>query len=71
MNGTDRPDEDAGGFLVDGVAPQVIGGGPAEDESVSGDLGEVAYDREPPTSPIQAQTPPPKKGWLGKLFGRG
>ena len=93
---TERDDHLAEGFLVDGVAPSVIGG--AESPEPPADEG---YDdfrrsaqredfrpgtrREPPTTPIPAQSPqvrvhglprePPqqqpeqRKGWLGRMFG--
>ncbi|MGW5050130.1 hypothetical protein [Actinokineospora sp. NPDC004072] len=62
------PHDDApfapGGILDGGVAPPVIGA-PADEPP-------VAYDREPPTSPIPAQPAeePRKPGLLGRLFGR-
>ncbi|MGX7829411.1 hypothetical protein ACTG9Q_30415 [Actinokineospora sp. 24-640] len=83
MNRT--PDDDPfatgghGRFLDNGVAPPVIGGPPADetDETVRVTPREVAYDREPPTSPIPAQPQggtagtQKKPGFFGKLFGRG
>ncbi len=87
MDGTRPTDDDPfttgghGRFLVDGVAPQVIGGtGPQDDgawDTVRVDPREVstpAYDRDPPTRPIPqadlAEAAQPEKGWLSRLFGR-
>lgn len=59
-------------FLVDGVAPSVIGGadGPEPSGDQAGEYEPRAY-REPPTSPIPAQRPPEeRRSWLGRLFGR-
>ncbi len=72
---TERDNHLPEGFLVDGVAPPVIGGegSPVPD----GDDYEPPQRREPPTTPIPAQRPvaapqPPeqRKGWLGRMFGR-
>lgn len=81
MNGTPDDPFATGGhgrFLDDGIAPPVIGGAPADetDETVRVNPREVAYDREPPTSPIPAQPQgraeaQKKPGFFGKLFGRG
>ncbi|MPZ82882.1 MAG: hypothetical protein GEV28_21770 [Actinophytocola sp.] len=68
-------------FLVDGVAPSVIGEtdgpDPAGDGGYDGgyDGGGYEYEartyREPPTSPIPAQKPPEeRRSWLGRMFGR-
>jgi hypothetical protein len=48
-------------YLVDGVAPSVIGG---EDP-----IPEPEY-RDPPTAPIPAAEAPaePKKSWFGRVF---
>jgi hypothetical protein len=78
---TEAPDQ----FLVDGVAPPVIGEGPPEPEADDWDGGRHAgpdqyYDSrasEPPTSPIPVmhqlppeQPQPKKKSWAARIFGR-
>ena len=96
---TERDDHLAEGFLVEGVAPPVIGGeanpGPVAAGGTGGfgndfrdDYDDIDYDprasREPPTTPIPAQSlaqgpgrdaaqsrPEQRKGWLGRVFGRG
>jgi hypothetical protein len=108
---TERDDQMTDGFLVDGVAPSVIGGEPGP-EPVDGGYDHRAdhqpdhqanqqadhqHDfrpdphvdfrpgtrREPPTTPIPAQSAQvphgapgaqqpadQRKGWLGRVFGR-
>jgi hypothetical protein len=68
-------------FLVDGLAPSVIGGADGPDPELGEDYDDEpprAY-HDPPTAPIPAQgTPRPAQGhveerkpsWLGRMFGR-
>jgi hypothetical protein len=74
-------------FLVDGVAPAVIGGGPPEPEEHVPEPTPPRgreYDQpapEPPTAPIPALGPvvhrlPPegeekRKSWVARVFRRG
>jgi hypothetical protein len=67
----ERDDQLAEGFLVDGVAPSVIGGD-ASPEPVGGVGGpgggqdvQPATRREPPTTPIPAQAGPAAHGAPG------
>ncbi|HEY0447902.1 hypothetical protein [Actinophytocola sp.] len=60
-------------FLVDGVAPSVIGG--ADGPDLAEDDARYEHEprpyRDPPTAPIPAQSPPEeRKSWLGRMFGR-
>jgi hypothetical protein len=81
----DRPETGAPDhFLVDGVAPPVIGDGPPEPEPEdwqdAGRGAEQHYSaprQEPPTSPIPVvrqlppeQQPEKRKSWVAKVFGR-
>jgi hypothetical protein len=86
----ERPDSSETGapdqFLVDGVAPPVIGEGPPEAATDDWDGGgrhdgaDQYYESrrtEPPTSPIPVvhqlppeQGQPKKKSWVAKVFGR-
>jgi hypothetical protein len=62
-----------GRFLENGVAPPVIGAPPDDvEETTRTEPQGVRYDREPPTSPIPAQSAEPEKkpGFFSKLFGR-
>lgn len=56
------PDEH---YLVDGVAPSVIGG-----EAPAGEHEPEPEYRDPPTAPIPAAQAPEeaKKSWLGRVF---
>jgi len=64
-------------FLVDGVAPPVIGGG-AEPEDAATWHDEPDYEpeyREPPTAPIPtaphlaaARAPEKRKSWVARVF---
>lgn len=60
-------------FLVDGVAPSVIGGGPDESPfEAAPDTEPLGRQRqEPPTSPIPAlgqQQQEKRKSWLSRMF---
>ncbi len=80
----DRPETEAADhFLVDGVAPSVIGDGPPEPDDAewegTGPHAEPEYaaPQEPPTSPIPVlhqPSPEPRqakrKSWVAKVFGR-
>jgi hypothetical protein len=81
-----RPSGRAGGdddhladqFLVDGVAPSVIGEGPAVDPGEDVAEYEPRPRQDPPTAPIPVQsaeqTARPaerKKSWFGRVFGGG
>jgi hypothetical protein len=71
-------------FLVDGVAPSVIGGGPPEPEEYDAGPGEPdvpAPVQEPPTAPIPVLNQPAvhrlppapeekPRSWLGRMFRR-
>lgn len=53
-------------FLVDGVAPAVIGGDPqAENYAVDDQPKEY---QDPPTAPIPAAKPESHKSWLSRVF---
>jgi hypothetical protein len=75
---TQRDDHLPDQFLVDGVAPSVIGGAGGPDP-VTADF-DPGVRGEPPTTPIPAQAPPgaptaqgtaeQRKGWLGRMLGR-
>jgi hypothetical protein len=104
---TERDDQLSEGFLVDGVAPSVIGGDPSPEAVDGGYEPQAAQQpaqqadhqhdfrpdphvdfrpgtrREPPTTPIPAQSGQgapgapgaqqpgdQRKGWLGRVFGR-
>lgn len=73
MRDNANADRSRDGFLVDGVAPAVIGGTePAPDPTPTPpSIPAPAPDREPPTAPIPAQNPnhqPPRRSWFTRLF---
>lgn len=81
---TERDDQLSDGFLVDGVAPSVIGGDSSPELDDAAPSGGYEYQpstrREPPTTPIPAQaahgapgaqqSADQRKGWIGRMFGR-
>lgn len=72
-NADDHPDEH---YLVDGVAPSVIGGEDGPDPAPGEDGERHGHEprayRDPPTAPIPVQGGEQRKpSWIGRMFGRG